>query len=135
MHRREGWFTRPLITLTAAIVATIALGTAAASAAGPQLAQATETPQDETSGWAAPAGITTAVLKQQDIEPVLGRQVRSSAGEDMGRIVNVIVDRTALRAPLQTHGSRLNHFTIGFSCDFLQSRAGLAERVLLFTGV
>jgi hypothetical protein len=108
MHRREGWFTRPLITLTAAIVATIALGTAAASAAGPQLAQATETPQDETSGWAAPAGITTAVLKQQDIEPVLGRQVRSSAGEDMGRIVNVIVDRTGqVRAAIIDFGGFL----------------------------
>jgi hypothetical protein len=67
---------RPLITLTAAIVTTIALGTAAVSAAALQVAQATETSQDETSGWAAPADVITAVLKQQDIEPVLGRQVQ-----------------------------------------------------------
>jgi hypothetical protein len=46
----------------------------------PQLAQTTETPRDETGGW-APAEVTTAVLEQHDA--VLGRQVRSIAGEDM----------------------------------------------------
>jgi hypothetical protein len=49
---------RRLVTLT--VVATVALGTAVASAAdyprklasSPQLAQATETPRNETGGWA-----------------------------------------------------------------------------------
>ena len=84
-----------LITLTAAIVATVALGTAVASAASnyprsaplQRLAQAAETSRDETGGW-APAEVTTTVLEQHDA--VLGRQVRSSAGEDMGRVVNVV---------------------------------------------
>ena len=112
MHRWEGWLLRPLITLTAAIVATIALDTAVASAADyprsaplRQLAQATETPRDETSGW-APAEVTTTVLEQHDA--VLGRQVRSSAGEDMGRVVNVVVDQSGqVRAAIIDFGGFL----------------------------
>jgi sporulation protein YlmC with PRC-barrel domain len=101
------------IGLTA--IATIALGTAAAYAADyarklapwPQLAQATETPRDETSGW-APADVTTAVLGQQDVKSVLGRQVRSIAGEDMGRVVNVVVDRSGqVRAAIIDFGGFL----------------------------
>ena len=116
LHRREGWLLRPLFTLIAALVATIALGTAVASATDyhrklalwPQLAQATEAPRDETGGWAAPADVTTAVLEQQEVETVLGRQVRSSAGEDMGRVVNVVVDRSGqVRAAIIDFGGFL----------------------------
>ena len=103
---------RRLITLT--VVATVALGTAVASAADyprklaswPQLAQATETPRDETGGWVAPAEATTAVLERHDA--VLGRQVRSSADEDMGRIVNVVVDQSGqVRAAIIDFGGFL----------------------------
>jgi sporulation protein YlmC with PRC-barrel domain len=38
--------------------------------------------------------VATAVLEQQDVKSVLGRQVRSITGEDMGRVVNVVVDRS-----------------------------------------
>ena len=83
------------VMLAASIVAIVALGTAAASASHyprklapwSQLAQATETPRDETGG-PAPAEVTTAVLEQQDVKSVMGRQVRSNVGEDMGRVVN-----------------------------------------------
>ena len=102
---------RRLITLT--VVATVALGTAVASAADyprklaswPQLAQATETPRDETGGW-APVEVTTAVLEQHDA--VLGRQVRSIAGEDMGRVVNLVVDQSGqVRAAMIDFGGFL----------------------------
>ena len=101
-----------LITLTAAIVATVALGTAVASAANylrsaplQRLAQAAETSRDETGGW-APAEVTTTVLEQHDA--VLGRQVRSSAGEDMGRVVNVVVDQSGqVRAAIIDFGGFL----------------------------
>src|SRR5580704_10473213 len=102
-----------LITLTAAIVATVALGTAVASAASnyprsaplQRLAQAAETSRDETGGW-APAEVTTTVLEQHDA--VLGRQVRSSAGEDMGRVVNVVVDQSGqVRAAIIDFGGFL----------------------------
>jgi hypothetical protein len=48
------------------------------------------------------------VLEQQDIQPVLGQQVRSSAGEDMGRVVNVVVDRSGqVRAAIIDFGGFL----------------------------
>jgi len=62
---------RCVMMLTAGIVATVTMGTAVAPAAHyprklapwSQLAQATETPRDETGG-PAPAEVTTAVLEQ-----------------------------------------------------------------------
>jgi hypothetical protein len=36
----------------------------------------------------------TAVLDNQKVQPILGKEVRSPTGENMGRIVDVIVDRT-----------------------------------------
>src|ERR1700722_11666881 len=105
---------RCVMMLTAGIVATVTMGTAVAPAAHyprklappwPQLAQTTETPRDETGGG-APAEVTTAVLEQHDA--VLGRQVRSIAGEDMGRVVNVVVDQSGqVRAAIIDFGGFL----------------------------
>lgn len=82
-------------------LATVALATATASASDYghqlavwlQLAQTTESPGDQSAMPAAPE-VAKIVLDEQDVMSVLGLRVRSSAGEDMGRIVNVIVDRT-----------------------------------------
>ena len=114
--QREGRVVSVLkVMLAASIVAIVALGTAAASASHyprklapwSQLAQATETPRDETGG-PAPAEVTTAVLEQQDVKSVLGRQVRSNVGEDMGRVVNVVVDRSGqVRAAIIDFGGFL----------------------------
>jgi PRC-barrel domain len=38
-------------------------------------------------------GISAAALDPRDVQAILGKSVRSSAGEDMGRLVDVIVDR------------------------------------------
>lgn len=46
-----------------------------------------------TVGVASPP--SAIALDSQDVEGVLGREVRSSADENMGRIVNVVVDRNA----------------------------------------
>jgi hypothetical protein len=40
-------------------------------------------------------GIPALVVDGDQMQGVLGKQVRSSAGEDMGRIVDVIIDKTA----------------------------------------
>jgi hypothetical protein len=40
-------------------------------------------------------GIPAMVVGGDQVEGILGKQVRSRAGEDMGRIVDVIVDRSA----------------------------------------
>ena len=90
------------LTCTAVMVAILAFGTAAASAAdyGEKLASwlqltqaATETPREETA-VPAPSEAVATVLDEQDVMSVLGVRVRSSAGEDMGRIINVVVDGT-----------------------------------------
>jgi hypothetical protein len=51
----------------------------------------------ETPAAAAPAGSTTpasvTVIDAVDAHGILGRDVKSAANEDMGRIVDVIVDR------------------------------------------
>src|SRR5581483_10951216 len=46
-------------------------------------------PPQPTPAPAAPA----TILQKSDVQGVLGKEVRSSAGEDMGRIVDVIVDK------------------------------------------
>jgi sporulation protein YlmC with PRC-barrel domain len=52
--------------------------------------------------------VATAVLEQQDVKSVLGRQVRSITGEDMGRVVNVVVDRSGqVRAAIIDFGGFL----------------------------
>jgi sporulation protein YlmC with PRC-barrel domain len=104
---------RRLIIISA--VAAVALGTAAAAAddysrkLAPwgQLTQATEKPPGETAGW-APADVATTVLERQDVKSVLGRQVGSITGEDMGRVVNVVVDRSGqVRAAIIDFGGFL----------------------------
>ena len=57
-----------------------------------KLAQAAGTPAE--SAARPPAGEAAAtVLDQQDVQGILGRQVLSAAGEDMGRVIDVVVDR------------------------------------------
>ena len=42
---------------------------------------------------AGKGGISAAAIEPRDVEAILGKSVRSSAGEDMGRLVDVVVDR------------------------------------------
>jgi PRC-barrel domain protein len=61
---------------------------------------ATPTPAAPTPAAEAPAarppGEASAVfLDNQDVQGILGRQVLSSAGENMGRVIDVVVDRNA----------------------------------------
>ncbi len=59
-----------------------------------QLAQTTDTSRDQPTEGAVAPEVAETVLDEQDVMSVLGVRVRSSTGEDMGRIVNVVVDRT-----------------------------------------
>jgi len=53
--------------------------------------------ENDTDKAAPPAGDTTApevtVLNKHEVEGVLGRDVRSATDENMGRVVDVLVDR------------------------------------------
>jgi hypothetical protein len=88
---------RPFVrtAIVIAINASVVTAASAADYAGSarQVAQAAETPRDETPAPPPPEAAAT-VLDEQDIMPVLGARVRSSAGEDMGRVINVVVDRS-----------------------------------------
>ena len=58
-------------------------------AAGPQASVAQDA--GATQGAAPPPSVT--VIGAKDAHGILGREVRSAANEDMGRVVDVIVDR------------------------------------------
>jgi sporulation protein YlmC with PRC-barrel domain len=54
------------------------------------------TDQPDASPPANPADLppAVAILKSRELAGVLGKEVRSATGENMGRIVDVVVDRT-----------------------------------------
>jgi hypothetical protein len=76
------------IALTAGL--TVFAGARAADEIVPPQANKEE-PQDTAKQPAPPPSIT--VIGARDAHGILGRDVRSAANEDMGRIVDVIVDR------------------------------------------
>jgi hypothetical protein len=79
---------RLLVTILAAALATVA--TAWAQSDSPP---ANRLPSQETPKTPAPPPSVT-VIGARDAHGILGREVRSAANEDMGRIVDVIVDRS-----------------------------------------
>ena len=68
----------------------------AQSSAGQPAATAPQAPSTET-GQEAPSitgdGTPATVIDDREVEGILGKSVRSSAGEDMGKIIDVIVKR------------------------------------------
>lgn len=90
------------LTLAIAIVANLAVATSRAADEGPTgpseanapaAAQPPASTVPVTPKDAAPPPSVT-IIGASEAHGVLGRDVRSAAGEDMGRIVDVIVDRT-----------------------------------------
>src|SRR3954452_19066215 len=75
------------VTILAAALATVAIARAQ-NDPPPAKPPAQETPKAP----APPPSVT--VIGARDAHGILGREVRSAANEDMGRIVDVIVDRT-----------------------------------------
>jgi sporulation protein YlmC with PRC-barrel domain len=87
--------------MVAAAVIVAAAGVAAAglSAAGDvdqtqshqRVAQAAVT---DSAPARAGAETTSTVIDKEDVQAILGRQVLSNAGEDMGRVIDIVVDRS-----------------------------------------
>ena len=77
-----------------AAVAAVLLGGAGGSAGDdtPRTRRATTGTAAETVR--AGGDIAATVLDQQDVQGILGRQVLSSAGQDMGRVIDIVVDRS-----------------------------------------
>ena len=80
---------RVLIAFAVVVVAVSAPGRAADDTVSPPAPKAA--PQDAAKAPAPPPSVT--VIGARDAHGILGREVRSAANEDMGRIVDVIVDR------------------------------------------
>ncbi len=80
------------VRILIAVVAVALAVLAAARAADEPVTQGSKTPsQDAVKEPAPPPSVT--VIGARDAHGILGRDVRSAANEDMGRIVDVIVDR------------------------------------------
>jgi PRC-barrel domain len=94
-----------LLALTAAVTAV------PAAFAENDASKAETPPANSTAPPAPPAPPATpeiTVLNKHEVEGILGRDVRSAADEDMGRIVDVLVDRTGqVRAAIIDFGGFL----------------------------
>jgi hypothetical protein len=77
----------PTVMAAAALLALTAIVSVASSESGP----APPAPATAKTEQPAPPGVT--VLPNHEVEGILGREVRSSADENMGRIVDVLVVR------------------------------------------
>ena len=72
-----------------------------AAASGPSLSDELRAKPAATADHQAPAASegantpTTTVLDDHNVQPILGKDVRSISGDGMGRIVDVIVDKSA----------------------------------------
>ena len=81
--------------LIALLVAGLAASLAASAADDTAVTQGARTsPQDVTKDPPPPPSVT--VIGARDAHGILGREVRSAANEDMGRMVDVIVDREGM---------------------------------------
>jgi hypothetical protein len=89
-----------------AVAALLALGIAASVAVAENDADKVVPPA--ASPAAPPATPEVTILNKHEVEGVLGREVRSAADEDMGRIADVLVDRAGeVRAAIIDFGGFL----------------------------
>ena len=90
----------PTVMVAAALLALTAIVSVASSENGPTSPAPAKTDQQ------APSAVT--VLANHEVEGILGREVRSSADENMGRIVDVLVVRSGqVRAAIIDFGGFL----------------------------
>jgi hypothetical protein len=116
-----------VVAAAALLAVTIVAGVALSDDAPPPAPQATPAPAPPAPAPppSPPAAVT--ILPNHEVEGILGREVRSPANEDMGRVVDVLVDRSGLvRAAIIDFGGFLGvgsrkiavdwaalHFTLG----------------------
>ena len=89
------------------MAALLALGVAVNGAAAAEGSDSAE-PPPAANPSAPPATPEVTILNKHEVEGVLGRQVRSAVNENMGRIVDVLVDRAGqVRAAIIDFGGFL----------------------------
>lgn len=131
-----------IATVTVAVLYLAAAHSMAEDAFGVSPAASPSAPPDKI-----PPSVT--ILNSHDVEGILGRQVRSTANENMGRVVDVMVDRSGqVRAAIIDFGGFLGvgsrkiavewhtlrfpppartsaEITIGLTRDQVKARAGI----------
>ncbi|MFO1061968.1 MAG: PRC-barrel domain-containing protein [Dongiaceae bacterium] len=86
----------------------LSLALAALALLAPFGVRAADTPPLPAATPAAAPAIIKETLQPEDLQPLLGQQVVSSGGDDMGRIVDVVVDRAGhIRAAVIDFGGFL----------------------------
>ena len=97
---------RPAMAAAALLALTVAV-TAAFAEEGAAPAETTP-PADSAPPAGKPVTPEVTILNKHEVEGVLGREVRSSTDENMGRIVDVLVDRSGeVRAAIIDFGGFL----------------------------
>ena len=96
------WLPRPVVAAAALLALSIAVPVAFGE-------NNTDKTVPSAAGSATPPAILeSTILNKHEVEGILGRDVRSATDEDMGRIVDVLVDRTGrVRAAIIDFGGFL----------------------------
>jgi hypothetical protein len=124
-----------LAAATAIMLAALA-GTILYSNADDAAPPRTEQPSDRT-GAPGPGGEPTmTVFDHHEVQGILGREVRSATDENMGRIVDVIVDRTGqVRAAIIDFGGFLGvgsrKMAVAWNALHFPSNEKRSERIAL----
>lgn len=85
---RVTWLAAAILAASFGAVSAPALG-----AGGTSEGQPGRSSEAAAAGESGTDGIGKTVLPYQDVQGVLGKEIRSSADEDMGRVVDVLVDQ------------------------------------------
>jgi hypothetical protein len=137
---RTGEHTRyRAVTAAILMVGLIALSATVRSTAesGPEAQPQNEwSPDNELVPSVAPSEPTVTVLDHRDVQGILGKEVRSAADENMGRIVDIIVDRTGhVRAAVVDFGGFLGvgsrRIAIAWNALRFPANGNKVERVTL----
>lgn len=92
-------------------------------------------PAEQTPTRSLQAGTPATVIDDHDVDGILGKNVRGSAGEDMGRIVDILVTRTGqVRAAIIDFGGFLGVGSRKIAVDwgaFRFPESGKLDRITL----
>jgi sporulation protein YlmC with PRC-barrel domain len=86
---------RNYLTVAVAMMLAVLGATSLYSNAEDTVPPRAEQPSDRTGPQGAGGEPTMTVFDHHEVQGILGREVRSSTDENMGRIVDVVVDRTS----------------------------------------
>jgi hypothetical protein len=90
MHQQRATIAVPICAIALALIAPIATANFLAAA---ELSQTPQTQQPAATPSPAPQTPAATILDNHEASGILGREVLSAANENMGRIIDVIVDQ------------------------------------------